>query len=53
MNLDITEGELGERPRVTMPDPEFLKLLTEKGFRELVSNHYDLLVKSEIKHLFP
>jgi hemoglobin len=28
-------------------------ILKEKGMRKMVSNHYDLLVKSEIKDLFP
>jgi hemoglobin len=28
-------------------------LLKEEGMRRMVSDHYDLLVKSDIKHLFP
>jgi hemoglobin len=30
-----------------------LELLSESGIRKMVSDHYDLLSKSEIKHLFP
>ena len=53
MEFIITHYEFGERPPVTIPSPEFLKILKEEGIRQLVSNHYDLLSKSEIKHLFP
>lgn len=53
MDFSITYYEFGERPGVTLPDPEFLERLTEAGMRKLVSDHYDLLSKSEVKHLFP
>ncbi|MFA5328617.1 MAG: hypothetical protein WC384_12570 [Prolixibacteraceae bacterium] len=55
MNVDfsINQYEFGQRPAVSLPSPEFLKLLTEAGIRKLVSDHYDLLSKSEVKHLFP
>jgi hemoglobin len=38
---------------VQKPSPGVLQVLKEEGIRKLVSDHYDLLVKSEIKHLFP
>ncbi len=55
MNVDfsINQYEFGQRPAVSLPSPEFLKLLTEAGIRKLVSDHYDLLSRSEIKNLFP
>lgn len=53
MKFTINQYEFGQRPSVTLPSPEFLKLLGEKGIRRLVSDHYDLLSKSEIGHLFP
>jgi hemoglobin len=53
MNFTINQYEFGQRPPVTLPSPEFLKLLKEEGIRKLVSDHYDLLAQSEIKHLFP
>ena len=53
MNFIISQYEFGHRPPVTIPSPEFLKLITEEGIRKLVSDHYDLLSQSEVKHLFP
>ena len=53
MDFTISQYEFGQRPSVTLPAPEFLKLVTEEGIRKLVSDHYDLLSKSEVKHLFP
>ncbi len=53
MELNITSYLKGQRPGVTLPTPQFLTLLTEKGVRQLVSDHYDLLVESSIKELFP
>ncbi len=53
MDFSITQFEFGQRPMVTKPAPEFLKLVTEEGIRKMVSDHYDLLSKSEIRHLFP
>lgn len=53
LNLAITPGQLGVKPPVTKPNPEFLTELTEEGFRKLISDHYDLLKDSDISHLFP
>lgn len=53
MNLEITNYAYGEKPKVTLPDPDFLKLLTEPGMRKLVSDHYDLLRQSGVRNLFP
>ena len=53
MNLIISHGEFGVRPQVTMPSPDFYSLLGEEGIRKLVSDHYNMLVLSDIKHLFP
>ena len=53
MTFDINNYEFGEKPKVTLPDPEFLNLLTEQGIRKMVSDHYDLLRQSNVKGLFP
>jgi hemoglobin len=53
MNLEITYGEFGVRPPVTKAIPEFLIEIGEEGLRQLVSDHYDALKESDIKHLFP
>jgi len=43
----------GIRPQVTLPTHEMFLLLQEDGIRKMVSDHYNLLVESEIKDLFP
>ncbi|MBL6964539.1 MAG: globin [Bacteroidetes bacterium] len=53
MHFKITHLPIDSRPAVALPDPEFLKQVGEKGLRQLVSDHYDLLRTSDIKHLFP
>lgn len=53
MDFSITQYEFGERPGVTLPPHEFLEVMTEAGIRKMVSDHYDLLSQSEVKHLFP
>ncbi len=53
MELTITDYAFGMRPGVAMPDKQILELLGEERVRKLVSDHYDLLVESEIKNLFP
>lgn len=53
MDFTINQYEFGQRPAVTIPSPEILKTLKEEGIRQMVSDHYDLLSKSEIKQLFP
>lgn len=53
IEFKISEAEFGVKPQVTIPDPKFLELLGEEGLRKLVSDHYELLVKSKIRHLFP
>ena len=53
MDFSISQFEFGQKPAVSIPSPEFLEKLTEEGIRKLVSDHYDLLSKSDIKHLFP
>lgn len=53
MNYTITEGYFGQRPRVELPNPEFLQAIGEIGMRDLISKHYELLKNSQIKELFP
>lgn len=53
MTFDITQGTLGVRPKVSLPNPEFLTALTEEGMRQLIHEHYEILSKSSISQLFP
>ena len=53
MNIKILNGVPGARPKVQLPDPEFLNLLTEQGLRKLINDHYELLIMSEVRNLFP
>lgn len=53
MDFSISQYEFGQRPAVSLPSPQLLDVLTESGIRKLVSDHYDLLSQSEIRHLFP
>ncbi|MFY9154283.1 MAG: hypothetical protein WAO52_19840 [Prolixibacteraceae bacterium] len=53
MDFTINQYEFGQRPAVTLPSPQILEILGEAGIRKMVSDHYDLISKSEIKHLFP
>jgi hemoglobin len=53
MDFSISQFEFGQRPPVTTPSPEFLIKLTEPGMRQIVSDHYNLLSRSEIRYLFP
>ena len=53
MELKINTYQFGERPQATIPVPEFLQAIGEDGVRKMVSKHYDLLVESAIKDLFP
>lgn len=53
MNFTISHGTMGVRPPVTKPHPAFFDLVGEEGMRKMVSDHYALLAKSDIKALFP
>jgi len=53
MDFTISQGMLGVRPPVTKPHPAFLDLVGEEGARKMVADHYDLVVDSDIKALFP
>lgn len=53
MEFEISKYFPGVRPGVTLPSKEMLTLLKEDGIRNMVSMHYDLLVESSIKDLFP
>ncbi len=49
----ITDLPFGERRTNFKPDLKLYDYLKEEGIRKMVSDHYDLLVQSEIKDLFP
>ncbi len=53
MEYKITPAQVGTRPSVELPSPKVLEFLGEEGMRNLISQHYDLLKISKIKHLFP
>ena len=53
MNLDINAYNVGDRPVVVRPNVEFYNIIGEKGVREMVSKHYNLLRESELKYMFP
>ncbi|MDA3908948.1 MAG: globin, partial [Sulfurimonas sp.] len=45
--------QLGTRPGVQIPNPKIYEHLGEEGMRKMVSDHYDIMVQSSIKGLFP
>lgn len=53
MEFVVSKYFQGVRPGVTLPSKEMFILLKEDGIRKMVSDHYDLLVDSSIKNLFP
>lgn len=53
MDFITTKYTPGIRPQVTLPTNEMFLLLKEDGIRKMVSDHYNLLVESEINDLFP
>jgi hemoglobin len=52
MELTITPFKPGERIEPFLPDNSIFEVLGEKGIRKMISDFYDLLIESEIKHLF-
>ncbi|MCW3805760.1 hypothetical protein [Plebeiibacterium marinum] len=52
-SFTITKLPFGERRKNFKPDLKLFEYLKEDGIRKMVSDHYDLLVKSEIKDIFP
>lgn len=53
MEFKISKYVSGQRPEVRLPSQEMFHILGEEGIRELVSDHYNLLAESPVKHLFP
>jgi hemoglobin len=53
MQYNITQAQIGTRPKVQTPDPRIYEYLGEAGMRKMVSDHYDIMAKSSIKGLFP
>jgi len=53
MEFKISEYTTGQRPNVELPSTEIYRILGEIGIRKLISDHYDYLIKSDIKDLFP
>jgi len=53
MKLKIEKLPFGDKPETNGPDNEIYNFLGEDGVRKLVSDHYELLVESKIKDLFP
>lgn len=53
MEFFISKYTPGIKPDVTLPTTQILLILGEEGIRKMISDFYDLLVESEIAHLFP
>ena len=53
MELSITPLKAGDKPQPEFPDNRILEILGEDGIRAMISDHYDLLIQSEVKDLFP
>ena len=53
MDLSITPMKIGEKKPSPVPDRRLFEILGEQGIRNMISQQYDLLAKSEIKELFP
>jgi len=53
MNLQIKIMPPNYKPEPTLPDERMYELMGESGIRNMISAHYDLLVESDIKDLFP
>ena len=48
-----TNAVMGERPKVTAPNKEFLEQLTPKGFMDMINDFYPIVLNSDIAHFFP
>lgn len=53
MELHIEKLEFGFKPEIKAPDSRILGLLGEDGIRKLIAEHYDRLIESPIKGMFP
>lgn len=53
MEFEISKHLPGVRPGVTLPSKDVFNLLKEDGIRKMVNDHYDLLIESSIKDMFP
>lgn len=53
LHLNITPQNSNEQPQVTVPVPEFFKLMGEDGIRAMAKRHYDCIRTSAINHKFP
>ena len=51
--MTISNLPFGERKSTDQPDIGIYEFLGEDGVRDLVNKHYDLLVESSIKEIFP
>jgi hemoglobin len=48
-----TKAAMGERPKITLPNKEFLEQLTPKGFMDMINIFYTIVLDSDISHYFP
>ena len=53
MDLHIKKMPPNYRPTHTLPDAKMYSILGEIGVRKMVSEHYNILIKSDIKDMFP
>lgn len=53
MDLVISKLEYDQRIQPSLPDNRLLDYLGEDGIRKMVNDHYELLIRSNIKDMFP
>lgn len=53
IELKKSDAVKGSRPDITLPSKGIFEFLKEEGIRTLISNHYDRIKTSKIRHLFP
>ncbi len=53
VTLEIKPLPFGVRPEAPEPDNRLLEVVGEEGIRKMIAEHYNLLVESKIKDMFP
>ena len=48
-----TNAVMGERPKITNPNKEFLEQLTVAGFNQMINEFYEIVLDSDIAYYFP
>ncbi|VAY88241.1 putative globin [hydrothermal vent metagenome] len=53
VNYTITKGSMGDKPKITKPDPKFLEQLGEEKFWKMINHFYELVTSGDIAYFFP